>query len=287
MQPQAMPKITIVTTSFNQGHFIEETMRSVINQGYPNLEYIVIDGGSKDSSVDIIRKYEASLAYWVSEKDRGPADAIAKGFKRATGSIIAWLNSDDVYQPGSLAKAAAAFNADPNVDVVYGNCYWMDREGHVLAEKRQTPFSAVGFKYGGADLQQPATFWKRDLYERCGGLDPDFRAAFDMDLFFRFIDHHAKFKHIDDFLASFRVHSEQISDVLLATAKKEVELIRSRHLRYPVLSVPGRILRNIGRLQRIFWYTWQGDLPWMLSRIPDRWKSRFGNEAAGPRSKWV
>jgi glycosyltransferase involved in cell wall biosynthesis len=281
------PRITVVTPSFNQGHFLEETICSVVGQGYPNLEYIVIDGGSTDLSVEIIRKHEKSIAYWVSEKDQGPVDAIGKGFRKATGSILAWLNSDDFYQPGVLDKIAAAFLADERNDVVYGNTYWVDREGKVLAEKRQTPFSKLGYLYGGADLQQPATFWRRHLFEKSGGLDPSFRAAFDTDLFYRFIKQGARFKHIDAFLASFRVHSEQISDVLLATARKEVELIRSRHLRYPARSIPGIALRNLGRLQRIWWYVWQGDLPWMLSRVPDRLKSRAVNEATGPRSKWI
>src|SRR4051812_43595627 len=182
------PRITVVTPSFNQARFLEETMRSVIDQGYPNLEYIVIDGGSTDASVAIIKKYESQLAYWISEKDHGPAEAISKGFQRATGDILAYLNSDDIYQPGTLSAVAAAFQAKPKVDVVYGDTYWVDGDGRVLAEKRQTPFSRFGYLYGGADLQQPATFWKRALYERGGGMDTAFRAAFDTDLFFRFVE---------------------------------------------------------------------------------------------------
>ena len=144
---------------------------------------------------------------------------------------------------------------------MYGNTRWVDREGKVLAEKRQTPFSKLGYLYGGADLQQPATFWRRSLFDKSGGLDPSFRAAFDTDLFYRFIQQGARFRYIDAFVANFRVHSEQISDVFLATARKEVELIRSRHLRFPARSIPGIALRNLGRLQRICWYVWQGDLP--------------------------
>jgi glycosyltransferase involved in cell wall biosynthesis len=281
------PRISVVTPSFNQGHYLEETIRSVVSQSYPNLEYIVIDGGSKDHSVEVIQKYEKSIAYWISETDSGPADAIRKGFQKATGSILAWLNSDDLYQPGSLERIADAFQADERVEVVYGNTYWVNGEGKVLAEKRQTPFSKLGYLYGGADLQQPATFWKRSLFDRAGGLDTSFRAAFDTDLFYRFVEHDGVFKHIDAFIANFRVHSEQISDVLLATARTEVDMIRSRHLRYPARSIRGITLRNIGRLQRILWYVRQGDLRWMLSRIPDRLRSRVAGEAAGPRSKWI
>jgi glycosyltransferase involved in cell wall biosynthesis len=283
----AEPLISVVTPTFNQVRYLEGTIRSVIQQGYPKCEYIIIDGGSTDGSIEIIKRYEKYLSYWVSEKDRGPADAIAKGFAKATGSILGWLNSDDVYEPGSLEKVAAAFAADKQADVIYGNTYWIDSDSRILAEKRQTPFSKIGFQYGGADLQQPATFWKRSIFDRSGGLDAQFRAAFDMDLFFRFIQHGARFRHIDAFLASFRVHSDQISDVLVDTARKEVQSIRARYLRFPVQSVPGIGLRNLARLQRIFWYAWQGDLLWLLSRIPDRARSRVLNEGAGPRSRWM
>lgn len=287
MHMASLPKISIVTPSFNQAGFLEETIRSVLLQGYSNLEYIIIDGGSSDGSVDIIRKYENDLAYWVSEKDRGAADAIGKGFRKATGSIVGWLNSDDVYRPNTLQNVAAAFQSNQAVDVVYGNTHWIDVNGNVLAEKRQTPFSRSAYFYGGADLQQPATFWTRELYEKVGGLDPSFRAAFDTDLFFRFFQTGARFHHVPEFLAAFRLHSDQISDVLLETCRREVETLRARHLTFPVRSLRGRMIRNFARLERIFRYARQGDLPWLIGRIPDRLKSRFLREATGPRSKWI
>src|SRR4051794_19575372 len=120
MELNTLPRISIVTPSFNQAKFLEQTMDSVLSQGYPNLEYIVMDGGSTDRSVEIIRRYEKHLAYWVSEKDEGAADAIARGFQRATGTIMAYLNSDDTYLPDALNTIAEAMR-DPAVDVVYGN----------------------------------------------------------------------------------------------------------------------------------------------------------------------
>src|SRR5439155_5357411 len=119
------PRISIVTPSHNQVGFIERTIQSVLDQDYPNLEYIIIDGGSTDGAVDVIRRYEKHLAYWVSEKDNGAADAIAKGFERTTGAILAYLNSDDLYLPGALHAIADAMT-DSAVDVVYGNLYWID-----------------------------------------------------------------------------------------------------------------------------------------------------------------
>jgi hypothetical protein len=237
--------------------------------------------------VDLIRKYESHLAYWISEKDDGAAQAIGKGFRKATGSIVGWLNSDDLYRPGTLQSIAAAFQNNRDVDVVYGNTHWIDANGIVVAEKRQTPFSKSAFFYGGADLQQPSTFWTRELYEKAGGLDPTFRAAFDTDLFFRFFQRDARFHHLSEFLAAFRIHSDQISDVLLETCRREVATLRARHLMFPVNSIRGRMIRNFARLERVFRYACQGDLPWLIRRVPDRLKSRFLREATGPRSKWI
>src|SRR5690349_3947678 len=189
------PSITIITPSFNQAQYLEQSIDSVLSQKYQNLEYIIIDGGSTDGSVDIIRKYEKHLAYWVSEKDRGASDAIAKGFSKATGTSFAYLNSDDLYLPGSLQAMADAMNP-ADVDVTYGNLYWIDSEGSVIGEQRQTPFQPMSYLYGGSTLQQPATFWKRDLYLKCGEMDPSYRFAFDTDLFVRFALHGARFKHV-------------------------------------------------------------------------------------------
>ncbi|NVO00781.1 MAG: glycosyltransferase, partial [Geobacteraceae bacterium] len=134
----APPKITIVTPSYNQGRFLEKTILSVLDQGYPNLEYIVIDGGSTDESVEIIKKYADRLTYWVSEPDRGQSHAINKGFERATGEIFGWLNSDDWYHPGALQAVAEAFAANPDVGAVVGAGEMVDEEGKQLIYKSTT-----------------------------------------------------------------------------------------------------------------------------------------------------
>src|SRR5262249_42909397 len=283
----SLPRITVVTPSYNQARFLEGTIRSVLQQNYPNLEHIIVDGGSSDGSVDIIRKYQHHLACWVSEKDEGPADAIRKGFGKATGSIMAWLNSDDIYQPDTLHKIADVFQRDAGIDVVYGNTYWIGLNGEILAEKRQTPFSKLAYLYGGADLQQPSTFWARHIYEKAGGLDTSFKAAFDADLFFRFFALSARFRHVNEFLGGFRIHSEQISHVMLENAREELCTLRERHLPFPVSSLRGRAIRSLARLERIFRYVRQGDARWLIGRIPDRVKSRFVHEATGPKSRWI
>src|SRR5215475_7837704 len=230
------PRISIVTPSFNQGQFIEETICSILDQQYPNLEYIIIDGGSTDNTLDIIKKYERHLAYWVSEKDRGASDAIAKGFAKTTGSIMAYLNSDDIYMPGALDAAAAALTT-PEVDLVYGNSRWLSSDGRNICDRRQTPFTALGYLYGGFDLQQPTTFWKREIFEKAGGMDPSFQFAFDTDLFFRFIREGARFKHINRFMAGFRIHPTSKSSTEWSRCAQELKRLRETHLRFPIHSV--------------------------------------------------
>jgi glycosyltransferase involved in cell wall biosynthesis len=281
------PLVTIVTPSFNQVSFVEETIRSILLQNYPNLEYIVMDGGSTDGSIEIIKTYEKHLAYWTSEKDGGAADAIRKGFERATGSILAYLNSDDIYLPGAI-HCLVNHLGKTNADVVYGNTFWIDEQSNVLAERRQTPFSRLAYMYGGADLMQPATFWTSRIYRMVGGMDASFCCAFDTDLFARFASKGAKFSHIRRLVAGSRIQPHQKTHVLFETSKTETAKIRSRHASVPVRSFRGMLLRNIGRLQRAAWYLVQGDALWLLGRIPDRLRSRTrASTAVGPRSKWI
>lgn len=260
-------------------------MRSVLAQGYPNLEYIVIDGGSTDGSVQLLQKYAPHLSYWVSEKDRGAADALRKGFARCTGSILAYLNSDDVYLPGALNRIALAMTE--SIDVVYGNTYWVGTDGERLGERRQTPFQAQGYLYGGFDMQQPSTFWTRAIYEQAGGIDPEFSFAFDTDLFFRFVACGARFEHLQRFIASFRIHPDSKSSTQLDRCRAELERLRARHLKHPFRSVTASLIRNHARAQRALDYATQGELGWLLQRVPDRWSSRQSTEIAGPRAKWI
>jgi glycosyltransferase involved in cell wall biosynthesis len=282
----SFPQISIVTPSYNQGRFIEATIQSVLTQDYPNLEYIIIDGGSKDQSVDIIRSHEKNLAYWVSEKDSGAADAIAKGFRRTTGDIMAYLNSDDLYTPGTLHAVAEAFKSGKS-DVVFGNTWWIDTDGRHIGERRQTPFAPMGYLYGGFDLQQPAVFWSRHTYEKSGGIDPSYLFTFDTELFVRFVKQRSRFMHINQFFAEFRIHPNSKSSTESDRCDSELKRLRLTHLPYPFDSARATWTRTRARTQRALWYLLQGDAPWLLSRIPDRWKSRHSTELAGPRSRWM
>jgi glycosyltransferase involved in cell wall biosynthesis len=281
-----LPRISIVTPSYNQGRFIEQTIRSVIDQDYPNLEYVVIDGGSTDETVDIIRRYEKHLAYWVCEKDNGAADAIAKGFARATGEIFAYLNSDDLYSPGALQTIASVMR-DPKIDVAFGNMYWMDQDGKTIGERRQTRFTRLGYLFGGSDLMQPATFWRKDLYFKCGGIDPSYRFTFDTDLFFRFAVTGARFERVDNFLASFRIHpqSKSVNDEAICVA--ELQRLRQKYQPFPHKSLRARCVRLGTWAYRSMCYALQGDLLWLIGRIPDRARAPWASEIVGPKGRRV
>ena len=265
--PAGLSRISIVTPSYNQGPFLEETIRSVLLQGHPDLEYIIIDGGSSDESVAIIRKYEKWLAYWVSEKDAGQAAAIRKGLDRVTGSICAYLNSDDIYMPNALGRVAARFASQPEPDVVYGNLYRIDPQDRVIEEHRNTPFSRWGYLYGGFFLHQPATFWKTKTVRAVGGVNPDFRFDMDNDLFMRLALSRARFAFVRNFVAGFRVHPTSKSSTIQHVSKAENEKMRKVYLPFPFNSMKGYVIRNATRAKRVLWYGVQGDLWWLAKRL--------------------
>jgi len=223
------PKISVVTPSFNQAPFIEETIQSILSQGYPDLEYIVMDGGSTDGSVEIIRKYEGKLAYWQSGKDKGQSDAISNGFARATGEILCWLNSDDTIAPGTLRRVGEFFAAHPDVDLVYGDLNLVDAEGNHLYTAR--PLLRLGILvYENPFIPQQAMYWRRSLYEWVGGLDPSLCFAMDFDLVVRFLLAGARVRKLPGILANYRWHPAAKSSTLRDVMEKEIcELVR-RHL---------------------------------------------------------
>ncbi len=223
-----LPKISIVTVNLNNARFLEKTIQSVLNQGYPNLEYIIIDGGSSDGSVEIIRKYQSRLAYWKSEKDEGYGFALQKGFNKSTGEIMAWLNSDDIYLPNSLFTVAEMFNASPQVKWITGFPSWCNEKGFHLGEmpitEQSEPYWVKRYdlyrkysrwsriRYLGGDflaIQQESTFWKRDLWEKAGGqINTNYKLAADTELWCRFF-RHEKLYSVNSIFAAFRLGSEK------------------------------------------------------------------------------
>ena len=203
----AWPRISIVTPSYNQAPFIEATIRSILLQGYPNVEYLIVDGGSTDGSVDIIRRYEGHLAYWVSEPDRGQAHAINKGFARATGDIISWLNSDDIYEPNVLRLVAETLDPMAGPYVVFGDCLLMDDQGRARQVYRgiDRPFYRKLCYWRGWDIPQPTVFVARRMIEEVGPLDESLHLVLDCEWFLR-VTRRYNLVHLGRILARYRVH---------------------------------------------------------------------------------
>ncbi|MEQ8925244.1 MAG: glycosyltransferase family 2 protein [Fulvivirga sp.] len=204
-----LPKISIITPSYNQGQYLEQTILSVIGQMYPNLEYIIMDGGSTDNSVEIIKKYEKHITYWVSKKDKGQADAINRGFERATGDILAWLNSDDYYLPGTLLKIASLLQGritDPVL--VHGGCIHT-HEGKLDVFARNDTNVREKLTYSDPFVQ-PTTFWTRGLWEKTGPLNKSMHYVFDWDWYLR-AKQYAKFIRSEDYFCIYRKHDEHKS----------------------------------------------------------------------------
>lgn len=222
------PKISVVVPSFNQKKFLEETLLSVLDQNYPNLELIVIDGGSKDGSVDIIKHYQEKMAYWVSEPDGGQTPGLIKGFGKATGDIQCWLNSDDLHMPNTLHEVANFFATNPKVDAVFGNTMWIDEDSRDIRQQREIPFSRFIWMYTYNYVPGQSMFWRRELYKRVGGLDPEFNLAMDADLWIRF-SHAGRIAHVRRIWSKMRFYPEQKNRSMRTASDLEDMKIRSRY----------------------------------------------------------
>lgn len=197
------PWISIVTPSFNQARFLEETIRSVLLQGYPNLEYIIVDGGSTDQSAKTIKKYEPWLAWWVSEEDRGQSHAINKGWEKSSGDILAWINSDDLYQAGALRIVAQAFQSEPECLILCGATALADVELKVRDVKKPYTFDLARLLKSGLVPGQPSVFLKKEVFETIGGLDESLHYSLDRDYWIRISMRYPPHRcaYLDDVLA--------------------------------------------------------------------------------------
>lgn len=214
-------RISIITPSYNQGQFIEETIRSVLLQGYPNLEYIIIDGGSTDNTVDVIKKYERYITYWVSKPDQGQADAINKGIKQSTGEILGWVNSDDMYVKKSLAKVAQSFHSLPEVIVVHGNRILINKNSRVCGWSHLPAFNP---RKGGYIVSSETAFWQRIGMEKIGLLNSNLKFAMDLEFFCRlFLE--GKFLKLSDYLGYFRCHAESKSSKISHIGQDEAKKV--------------------------------------------------------------
>jgi|SRR5579862_1667683 len=210
-----LPKISIVTPSYNQGRFIERTITSVIEQNYPNLEYIVMDGGSTDGTVDLLRKYQRHLDFWTSAPDAGQADAISQGFARASGDILAWLNSDDFYESGVLQQVAELFGQWPDVDVISGRCrlWYGDQRDRMMGPSPLRSFEDFlkikSNLLSGRSIIQPEAFFRRRAFDKAGGLHRELHYCFDQCLWMDMAKSGCKFESVDRHWANLRMHESQ------------------------------------------------------------------------------
>lgn len=240
------PLVSIITPSFDQARYIEATMQSVFMQDYPRIEYIIVDGGSTDGTVDIIKKYAMEsgsslhsqgvlpnsqqqavglhkINWWVSEKDKGQTDAINKGFARATGDILAWINSDDTYEPGAVSAAVQFLQEYPEVGMVYGDCNFINESGKVIGKFNAAQTDHRLIRQGYVHIPQQTMFFRADLWKQVGPLDPSFYFAMDYDLWTR-ISARSEIKYVPQTWANFRLHTS--GKTILADDRCWPEMIR-------------------------------------------------------------
>lgn len=216
------PRITIVTPSFNQGRFLQQTIESVLQQNYPNLEYFVVDGGSTDNSVSIIQMFSGQLDWWISEPDRGQSHAINKGFARASGDLLCWINSDDVLLPGSLRKIGWEYIEKGRPSIVHANCVYIDSEGKITRAirvgKQTYGWLAKGVWIGIA----PAIFFRRDHLREFGYLNEKLHLSMDLDIWLKIVQPRSNISFIPDYLGAFRWHNH-------SKTSKEIDRKKGQH----------------------------------------------------------
>jgi len=276
--PVRAPTITIVTPSYQQGGFLDRTIYSVVNQQYPGLEYIVQDGGSSDQTLEVLRRFDHVLTRWASEADSGQADAINRGFRETSGDVMAWLNSDDLLLPGSLAYVARFFVEHPEVDVVYGHRLMIDENDEqigawVLPRHDDLVLTLADY------VPQETLFWRRRIWESVGSsVDTSFAYALDWDLLLRFHEAKAKMVRLPRFIGAFRIHDEQKTTVTHAIGEAECDLLRRR--------VHGRSVPNGEVFERLRPYLLRHMLAHARYRVVDRLTIRRCYVRTSPSQLW-
>ncbi len=260
------PTISIVTPSFNQGAFLEESIRSVLLQSYPHIEYIIIDGGSNDGSVEIIRQYAPWLAFWTSEPDQGPADALRRGFALARGEILAYLNADDVYMPRAVETAVSVFHDDPGLALVHGDSLIINASGETIGHKHGRDGAYLSYFLRMMNpISQPSAFWRRADYEVVGGVDSTLHHVFDYDLWSRMVLPGGQIKHVPADLSLFRIHAaSKTRQSRVPFAQERLGLI-PKYLQDaqlgPILNPHARRLFGVAHLRLADAYWFEGHKP--------------------------
>ncbi|MBO0933559.1 glycosyltransferase [Fibrella sp. HMF5036] len=251
------PRISIVMPSYNQAEFIRESIQSVLNQNYPNLEFIIIDGGSTDGTVNIIKEYECQLAYWISEPDNGQSHALNKGFNKATGNIMGWLNSDDLYTKYAFLNTINTFKRFPGLSVVFADYYFINKESRYIEYKHAFNFKVNQLYYEGWFLNVQSMFWTAEAHKRFGHFDINLHRNMDYDFVIRMglNEGYNRFYRLNDIaLGCFRLHENQKTRGMNDITIREQYLISSKINKLSKFTMIGKILRYVFRLRRLFWY---------------------------------
>ena len=262
------PRLTVVTPSFNQAHYLERTILSVLNQQYPNLEYFVVDGGSTDGSVDIIKKYAPYLTGWVSEKDQGQTDAINKGFRQATGEYVAFQNSDDVFAPGAFNRVAAEWRNDPVTDVFFGDMYITNEDDVILEEMRLPGFCAECQIYEGMQIYNQSLFIRRTRLEEFGFLDASLRFVIDYEIIARLgVQPGIRFRHVAGFWGCFRVQPDAKSSTIAHTVGlQEHERVREKYRPMLMSGLGQSFWQPYCRLRKLLTFVREGEFAYVWHR---------------------
>jgi glycosyltransferase involved in cell wall biosynthesis len=225
----ALPRLSVITPSFNQARFLDQAIRSVLAQEYPDLEYIVIDGGSNDGTVEILRRYSRRLSFWVSEADRGQSHALNKGLSRCTGDIVFWLNADDVVLSGAFAAVVSAFRDHGRVRIVAGQAKVIDAGGREIGVMKSRFTSWADYASRRCTIRQVATFFDRKLFDELGGVDEGLNYSMDHDLLLRFT-RECRPVVIADYVSAYRKHDQTKFDHNSIAGYTESDKMMSRHL---------------------------------------------------------
>lgn len=266
------PLVSIITPSFNQGRFIKFTIESVLGQDYPNIEYIVMDGGSTDETVDILRSYGNRIS-WVSEPDKGQTDAINKGIRKSSGEIIAYLNSDDVYLPGTISHIVRLLQENPETEFVYGDFHAIDENGAILDRIKTIPFDPNILLYDANFISQPASFYRRSLFDKIGCFDDSLHYLMDYEFFLRAARRRIKFQLARRYLSAIRYHGECKTLTGAEPWAEERHALKRKYARMRVQSPAAmKLLAIIYRLKRYLLLIGRGRLDFMNIKV--RYKQR-------------
>jgi glycosyltransferase involved in cell wall biosynthesis len=261
------PKITIITPSYNQAKYLEKTILSVLNQNYPNFEYIIIDGGSSDGSIDIIKKYKKYLSFWTSEPDKGQAQAINKGLKHATGDWVGFQNSDDLFLPGAFVAIKEAIKDVRDEGVIYGHLVRINEHDIVTDVQLHVP-SVLWIQLAQMHIQNQATLWRRSIIEKTGYLYEDMQFCFDTEYFARLLKYGIKARLVDRYVGAFRTQPESKTSTIPEVLSEEYKIILTKYGNvFNQNAQIQKLIRLISKVCKALWCVAHGRIWYLFRRM--------------------